>query len=816
MKQSRISKALSVFMSIVLACAVAVPTAAFAAQPEVQIENHTNGNALTVVSGITIDGVDAPVVGSRLDDTAVVKTAEGETWDVAVLWVDDTLQVATEAKEGRQYLPAIAFFVPQNLTVAGDSYTVTLSESLVKLFGSEETISVYDSGTNITYILPASLKDFFVHARTNGAVRQSKEVFDEPEEISLVDLYCAETARDVLSDDDLEYLIDLVLHRLQPQAVELLLNSFPAFRTAADNGQIGTRIGLYIYYQEGDQDGLYEHESAPRAYAYVSGSSVDRGGVKYCYMMGIDVSDLLLKDEQGELVRDESSGKFILVRDANQGSAMVTFNNTIVHEMFHAFMDDYNRTGMEGCTNLADTLLDDSGNFRSPELADRYKALRFPTWFREGSASAVENNYMFRYQVFKYFRAVPGSKSQFEDVFTANTLLYNYLNAENPVKPVHFDLRYAADKENNGQAAYATGYLAVLYLSQLAAQSVDSIGSAVNVDKAGNVAISSARLRLGLNYILEEMHNGKSLDQVVKTISTVSPGNVLYTSTDDFEAKFIKGVDEGNETYKGDSPSISFVLYFLNYMRSLEKDPARELLPNGSILFDLDEEFTLPLDPEKESTSEYYVIVDSNQYVESTADNSIALSGGGKSNPDAVASSAPLAVASTSNLSQAAKAYESSTDAAEQAHAGKANANTDAAEVGRVASDAASCATSAALATKVQETASGNEAQAPAGQLATAKTQEASAAQETATPAQEAASAAAQETAPQPQEASSAVQDAAPIVQQDACSTQETAPMAPTSANVENAINVPAVASVSDSGHAPDAKVDSKVPSAAK
>ena len=65
---------------------------------------------------------------------------------------------------------------------------------------------------------------------------------------TLIEIYCANTARDVLTDEDLEYLIDLILHKLEPQAVELLLKSFPAFRAAADQGQIGTQIGLYIYY----------------------------------------------------------------------------------------------------------------------------------------------------------------------------------------------------------------------------------------------------------------------------------------------------------------------------------------------------------------------------------------------------------------------------------------------------------------------------------------------------------------------------------------------------------------------------------------
>ena len=129
-----------------------------------QVENHASANEQATVSNISIDGVDAPVVGTALDDTATVSTAEGETWDIPVLWIDNNLQLATLAEQDKTYLPALAFFVPQHLSVQGDSYTVTLSESLTKLFGTLEVISVYDAKTGITYILPATLKDYFTSA----------------------------------------------------------------------------------------------------------------------------------------------------------------------------------------------------------------------------------------------------------------------------------------------------------------------------------------------------------------------------------------------------------------------------------------------------------------------------------------------------------------------------------------------------------------------------------------------------------------------------------------------------------------------------
>jgi hypothetical protein len=50
----------------------------------------------------------------------------------------------------------------------------------------------------------------------------------------LIDIYCAQTARDAYTDEDLELFIDLILNKLEPQAVEMLLDRFPCLRAAAD------------------------------------------------------------------------------------------------------------------------------------------------------------------------------------------------------------------------------------------------------------------------------------------------------------------------------------------------------------------------------------------------------------------------------------------------------------------------------------------------------------------------------------------------------------------------------------------------------
>ena len=690
MKHSKLTRFLSVFMSFVLAASFALPATAFAAEKEVRLDNHTAAEAATVVSGIAIDGVDAPQPGSPLDDTATVTTAEGEQWDIPVFWVASNMELATSAVEGLTYLPALAFFVPGQYSVEGDGYTVELSDSLAKLFGGNEVISVYDASTGITFILPATLREFFASASQAIAPRdpssaqtdveaepQAKaaesplpesepasesepagsdtESADETERQSLVDIYCAQTARDALSDADLEYLLDLIINKLQPQAVNLLLESFPSFRAGADEGSIGTEISLYVYYRNGDKDGLPEHQNAEPALAYVSGDAVKQDGeYVYCYMIGVDIDSLLKTDKNRGRIVDESTGKYVLLRS---GTNVETFENTIVHEMFHAFMDDYNRTGMAGVTNINDYVTDENGKFPTQALFERYNSLHFPKWFIEGTASAVENTYQFRHNIFELLRVARDGDGELADNYTTRDLLYNYLNGRNGKNFLYFDISFSGggtDSEGHAidtdQSRYVTGYLATLYVCELAARNVS--GSAVT-SKGGEVAISSEKLRMGLDSILERMHKGESFDQIIRDISPAgSNGKKLYTSVDDFENKFVKGPSVDNKTYDGDigsGASLEFVLTFLNYMHSLEGTNGPNSIPNGSLLVDFSYFGATPLSLTKNAKAKYYNIIESNRYHKSTVPDSIAMAGGGKSTTKPTATTAKALPAGSPN-----------------------------------------------------------------------------------------------------------------------------------------------------------------------
>ena len=687
MTHSLFSRVLSTVVAFVLVAAFAMPATALAVQTEVEVDNHALAGDQPTVSGLVIDDVAAPNPGDTLDNTAKVTSAEGVEWEIPVLWVADNLELATEAQEGRSYLPALVFYLPQGFAIDGSEFKVTLSDSLTELFGGSEVVSVYDAQTGITYILPASLRNFFVSAQQNTSENQSgnqssSEASEAPSGSyvrSLVDIYCSQTARDAFSDEDLEFILDLILNKLEPQAVELLLDSFPAFRAAADQGQIGREIGLYVYYKAGDKDGIAEHEAAPPdALAYVGYNTViDGDNIKYCYMMAVDLSSLAQLDDDDNPVMNPATGKFVLVRE---GEAMTTLENTIVHELLHAIMDDYNRTGMLGATDIRNAVTDEEGDFPTKELEDLYNTIHYPRWFIEGTASSVENVYAFRYNMFKMLRAKEGSETTFNDVYDVDSLLYNYLNATSDKKDLYFDLEFSGGYDENGnevdsdQSRYVSGYLATLYLSELAAKKGGE--SAIKEDET-TVAISSERLRAGLNSILERMHNGETLDQVVNDLSPVDAnGKKLYSDTNDFEAKFIKGV--GSETatgtnYSGDEASLQFTTTFLNYLVALEKTMGQDEKPNGSILMDFATDLASPLDGTKDSYSDFLQIVESNEMVESTVPNEVALAGGGKSESGTAAGSEDGAKMAAKT---AQDGCDDTSDAASDAQAGESEVST--------------------------------------------------------------------------------------------------------------------------------------------
>ena len=666
-----LKKSLICFVAAATSASMLAPVTVFAAEtkpaaeagtstetkPEVTIDNHTQGREnAKVVSGITIGDVTAPKEGTRLDDKAVVTTAEGDTWEIPVIWIGENLKPDTGLAGKGSYLPVLAYVVPEQYTIrsndaTGRGYKITLSEDLLKLFGEEKIISIYENKTGITFILPAKLKDLYAQKGTvknptdaaGGEIVPDDQIApfedDEPEEETeeeveeeeepeeeeeeqeesyshLVNVHCDSNAKKALTESDLEFLADLVVNILHPQAVNLLIEKFPAFRDAADNNKLGEYLTVIVGYEEGNDAVGYARHGRLTEEKY--------GDYKFVYSFTVNAS---------ELTDHKEDDKTIITRDFNS-KAMRDLSNTIVHELFHCVSYDYNRPGLTGYLYTDEGLKD----YTETSL------VRLPDWFIEGTASSVENNWQYRHDVFNILCA-PSESS--DDINLKKQLVKKYVDGvyhkndqDQWVCDQNFDIEFSNGKDRGGRdcnsatSRYVSGYLACMYLYELAAAKDPAIGSSRSV-VGENVVFSSEKLRLGMNSILERMHKGETMDQVINSIS-----GGAYKDTAAFEALFIKGApdpEDGKYFLDGDEKSVDFVYNFMNYMYKVDETiNGPNKYANGSVLFDFTEDFGSPLSYEGTYTTDVLKAQDDKNgdfviFSRSTVGDRNAYSTGGKS-----------------------------------------------------------------------------------------------------------------------------------------------------------------------------------------
>lgn len=595
-------------------------------------------SGITELSGISLTGIDRPVVGKYLDNKAMVRTRENISWEIPVIWTDDLGNTATIAEEGRSYTPNFIFFVPEGYTIKEMSpdgrFTVKLPDFLIQTFGEDSLIFAIDAGRRITYITfveslgkKGTLPEYEEYkAPAIGPVEESTDTSDAGDEDKpsggnndslpatipeQVRIHCSQGAISTLGTEILEDLVSRIKNKLEPQAVNLLKNSFEAYNYAR-NDALGTQIGLYIYYEQGSIDG---HKTPEGALAYVSSGYIDD---IYKYVIGVDSKTIMEKDpETGEWKYNEGE--------------KTNFCNTIVHEMMHAFMDDYTRYGMESNKD------------------------GFPAWFVEGSASAVENVYQYRAYMFQTLGNVNeksgydyGQKRYKDPVRYSTSSIYNKYCDAGLKDDYRYDLKFSGDDDNIG-SAYVSGYLAYVYLGYMAAmyegyQNQEGHSDIITYNDINNtptdisddtVSIDISGIRFGANKILERLHQGYSLDSIIKDYSAQAgeEKSSLYSSTDDFQEKFIKGSGEGNvnrpvynsvsNTSTDIMGSLAFCTYYLNYLESKSSPGAWNNLANGSILRD-NMDYRSPIDWDTEEESSLYNIVNSGSYVASTANENYA------------------------------------------------------------------------------------------------------------------------------------------------------------------------------------------------
>ena len=661
---NRLKRSLICFAALATSASMLAPVSVYATETtsEVDVDNHTQGrDDARTVSGITIGDVDAPKEGVRLDEKAVVTTAEGETWEIPVIWIGEDLKPDTGLAGKGSYLPVLAYVVPDEYTVkssdvSGRGYKITLSEDLLKLFGENKIISVYESKTGITFILPAKLKDLFAkkgtvknptdeggneivpadqvapfeeEAEEEPAQEQEEEAEQEEEEPEqeeeeeeeekpqeeddeeetysrIVNVHCDANAKEALSASDLEFLADLVVNTLQPQAVNLLIEKFPALKTAAANKEIGNYLAVVVSYNKDTS-----------AYGYSSRGIVDDDtypNYKFVYSLTVN---------SNQLTEHTEDGKTVIARDTGS-KALTDLANTIVHELFHCVSYDYNRPGLTGLLYDGNTLQEYSSD------------VEFPVWFKEGTASTVENNWQFRQGSLKIMRTPFGADSP-QDNYSKDLLVQRYVGAD---VGGEYTSNYIYDIGGNDSLNYYVGgYLACMYLYELAASGDSSIGTSIS-ESGGNIVVSSEKLRLGMNSIIERMHKGETLDQVINSISAGIPGGA-YKDTADFEARFIKGVkdEDGKYDLAGDPASVDFVYEFMSYMNRIDQAKERgerNDYANGSVLFDFETDFRSPLSFEGTYSTSVLQPLDDDKgnfqrYSRSTVGDRQAYSTGGKS-----------------------------------------------------------------------------------------------------------------------------------------------------------------------------------------
>ena len=661
---NRLKRSLICFAALATSASMLAPVSVYATETtsEVDVDNHTQGrDDARTVSGITIGDVDAPKEGVRLDEKAVVTTAEGETWEIPVIWIGEDLKPDTGLAGKGSYLPVLAYVVPDEYTVkssdvSGRGYKITLSEDLLKLFGENKIISVYESKSGITFILPAKLKDLFAkkgtvknptdeggneivpadqvapfeeEAEEEPAQEQEEETEQEEEEPEqeeeeeeeekpqeeddeeetysrIVNVHCDANAKEALSASDLEFLADLVVNTLQPQAVNLLIEKFPALKTAAANKEIGNYLAVVVSYNKDTS-----------AYGYSSRGNVDDDtypNYKFVYSLTVN---------SNQLTEHTEDGKTVIARDTSS-KALTDLANTIVHELFHCVSYDYNRPGLTGLLYDGNTLQEYSSD------------VEFPVWFKEGTASTVENNWQFRQGSLKIMRTPFGADSP-QDNYSKDLLVQRYVGAD---VGGEYTSNYIYDIGGNDSLNYYVGgYLACMYLYELAASGDSSIGTSIS-ESGGNIVVSSEKLRLGMNSIIERMHKGETLDQVINSISAGIPGGA-YKDTADFEARFIKGVkdEDGKYDLAGDPASVDFVYEFMSYMNRIDQAKERgerNDYANGSVLFDFETDFRSPLSFEGTYSTSVLQPLDDDKgnfqrYSRSTVGDRQAYSTGGKS-----------------------------------------------------------------------------------------------------------------------------------------------------------------------------------------
>ncbi|MCR5197134.1 MAG: hypothetical protein K6D38_12490 [Pseudobutyrivibrio sp.] len=517
---------------------------------ETQTADYKGNNE---ISSFKIGDLDAPEEGKLLDFSAVVNADNGAAWKIPVIWADEDGRLTTVKSSKVNSFPVFAFYMPKGYTIK-DAQTILdrieLPKAATDVYAGRKVVKIVDSKTGWVFItcldgpgknleVNAAAADFADIVKQFGEAEKGNrnanqgggESSNQTENSFVLD-YDSLTPEQKLavnhSDisaikeigiDKLASLVELVRYTIEPQAVSLLLDGFPCFNDALLAGELSSTIGLYVYSND-DGNAAYvqpEDSDDPTLGYYVAVNVLGKG----------DKFTFNTESNKWELNEQERS----------------ELESTMVHEMLHRFMFDYTARGMNGQMRAAN----------NPDKLVNIAPTNFPRWFTEGIATAVENGFQARCGNF-YGKEYGYVDDVWE--YSADSLKEGYTNNQE-VQLQYGEPRYDENGDeiecDNTASSYASGYLACMYLSYLAASN-DNLRTEYNIQgevettlEDGTVVYNHDALRQGLSAILSEIHGYQandgnwysySLDDVIENLLGAQGVN----NTEEFQADFISSI----------------------------------------------------------------------------------------------------------------------------------------------------------------------------------------------------------------------------------------------------------------------------------
>ena len=451
----------------------------------------------------------------------------------------------------------------------------------------------YIASSHFTSSISRTLEDWMKYRELNSAIKSARQeaarqLYDQ------ADPYIRAHTSDVelVAGSDQENLcqfIHMLIDCIIPQATQLLRDNFPAF-SAADDENFSRELGVDIIFPQ-DIGAAYQETS----FEY----SDD-------YYIHFTVSIEPYIDPSGP----ENEYTFVLTED---GNSIPFLKQTILHEMMHVFMSDYNRNSEMQFTKIRKT---ENGNLFIPGIGEvdpseeltLYNTIADPKWFAEGVASLCGTPF----SEFDWYIS-SNLRENKEGPYTASGL-YDFSQSRR-ITMDSTDSKYYWDDLYN---SYIFGPLAVMYMGELYNRKTTG-NSTVLTDGDGSVSVDTIAVRNGISAIMERMHNGETMDSVIADIS-----DGKYSDTQDLCKKYFD-MDGPN------MDSMGFAANVLNYVDALSKEngapiPASILKPFNENILDL-------IDLTRPASTDIYVIQEGTGFVKSTVPNEIAFRTGTKSDP---------------------------------------------------------------------------------------------------------------------------------------------------------------------------------------